>query len=148
MDSAYKDIPLQSSVRRLRCGKVLKRFVECFGEIMIFLTEKGQDYPELENSDWIGKLMILSDITKHLNDLSLLLQGAGKTMMVLYDIWKAFVAVYSSDIKTGSFCYFKNLKNLTAIHSVNTTDLQVYMQELKSEFSTRFQDFQNIGPAF
>ena len=97
------------------------------------------------------KLMFLSDITKHLNDLNLLLQGAGKTVMDLYDTWKAFVAklaVYSTDIKTGSFRYFKNLKNLSAIHPVNTTNLQLYMQELESEFSIRFQDFQHMGPVF
>ena len=151
VDRAYKDIPLHSNVRWLSCGKVLERFVECFDEIKILLSVKGQDYPELEDRDWIVKLMFLSDITKHLNDLSLLLQGAGKTVIDLNDTWKAFVAklaIYSSDIKTGSFRYFKNLRNLTAIHPVNTSDLQVYMQELKSEFSIRFQDFQHIGPVF
>ncbi|XP_064120815.1 general transcription factor II-I repeat domain-containing protein 2A-like [Macrobrachium nipponense] len=133
VDSMYKDIPLHCSVRWLSCGKVLKRFVECFDEIQIFLSEKGQDYPEQENRDWIVKLIFLSDITKHLNDLNLLLQGAGKTVMDLYDTCKVFVAklaVYSTDIKTGSFRYFKNLKNLSAIHPVNTTNLQLYMQEL------------------
>lgn len=71
--------------------------------------------------------------------------------MDLYDTWKAFVAklaVYSTDIKTGSFRYFKNLKNLSAVYPVNTTNLQLYMQELESEFSTRFQDFQHMDPVF
>lgn len=151
VDSAYKDTPLHSSVRWLSCGKVLERFVECFDEIKIFLSEKDQDYPELEDRDWIVKLLFLSDITKHLNDFNLLLQGAGKTVIDLYDTWKAIVAkltIYSTDIKTGSFHYFKNLKNLSAIHPVNTTDLQVYMKQLKSEFSDRFQDFQHMGPVF
>lgn len=151
VDSAYKDIPLHRSVRWLSCGKVLERFVECFDEIKIFLTEKGQDYPELEDSDWIVKLMFLSDITTHLNDLNLRLQGAGQTLMDLYDSWKAFVAklaVYSLDIKTGSFRYLKNLKKLIAIHPVNITDIEVYMRELESEFSVRFQDFRHIGPVF
>ena len=151
VDSAYKDIPMHTNARWLSCGKVLERFVECFHEIKIFLSEKDQDYPELEDRDWNTKLMFLSDITKHLNDLNLLLQGAGKTVLDLYDTWKAFVAklaVYSTDISTGSSRYFKNLKNLSAIHPVNTTDLQVYMQQLKSEFSIRFQDFQHMGPVF
>lgn len=43
VDSAYKDIPLHSIVRWLSCGKVLERFVECFDEIKIFLSEKDQD---------------------------------------------------------------------------------------------------------
>ncbi|XP_037802959.1 protein ZBED8-like [Penaeus monodon] len=149
VDSVYRDIPLHSRVKWLSCGKVLARFVECFDEIKIFLSEKGQDYPELEDRDWTVKLMFLSDITKHLHDFSLLLQDAGKTVIHLYDTWKAFVAklaVYSSDIKTGSFRYFKNLKNFSAVHPVNTTDLQLYMQELNSEFTFRFQEFQHIGP--
>lgn len=37
VDSADKDIPLQSSVRWLSCRKVLERFVECFDEIKIFI---------------------------------------------------------------------------------------------------------------
>ncbi|XP_064113155.1 general transcription factor II-I repeat domain-containing protein 2-like [Macrobrachium nipponense] len=141
VDSVYKDIPFRRSVRWLSCGKVLERFVECFDEIQIFLSEKGQDYPELEDRDWIVKLKFLSDITKHLNDLNLLLQGAGKTVMDLYDTWKVFVAklaVYSTDIKTGFFPYFKNLKNLSAIHPVNTTNIQLYMQELRVSSQSDF----------
>ncbi|XP_064090842.1 general transcription factor II-I repeat domain-containing protein 2A-like [Macrobrachium nipponense] len=151
VDSVYKDIPLHCSVRWLSCGKVLERFVGCFDEIKVFLSEKGQDYPELEDGDWIVKLMFLSDITKHLKEFNLLLQGAGKTVLDLYDNWKAFVAklaIYSTDVETGSFRYFKNLKNLSSMHPVNTSDLQLYMQELKSEFSIRFQDFQHMGPVF
>ena len=151
VDSVYKDIPLHCSVRWLSCGKVLERFVGCFDEIKVFLSEKGQDYPELEDGDWIVKLMFLSDITKHLNEFNLLLQGAGKTVLDLYDTWKAFVAklaIYSTDVETSSFRYLKNLKNLSSMHPVNTSDLQLYMQELKSEFSIRFQDFQHMGPVF
>ncbi|XP_069988559.1 general transcription factor II-I repeat domain-containing protein 2A-like [Penaeus vannamei] len=49
VDSAYKDILLYSNVRWLSCGKVLERFVECLNEIKILLSEKDQDYPELED---------------------------------------------------------------------------------------------------
>lgn len=49
VDSVYKDIPLHCSVRWLSCGNILERFVECFDETQIFLLEKGQDYPELED---------------------------------------------------------------------------------------------------
>ncbi|KAK1884401.1 General transcription factor II-I repeat domain containing protein 2 [Dissostichus eleginoides] len=55
MDSSYKDLPLHSA----------------------FLAEKGQDFPELEDEKWVVKLMFLTDITGHLNELNLKLQGAG-----------------------------------------------------------------------
>lgn len=89
--------------------------------------KKTKMKPKLDR-DWNLKLMFPSDITKHLNDFSLILQGVGKTVMDLYDTWKAFVAklaVYSTKIKTGSFRYLKNVKILSAIHPVNTTELQV-----------------------
>ena len=47
LDSTYTDLPLHSAMRWLSCGKVLERFVSCFGAIKAFLAEKGQKYPEL-----------------------------------------------------------------------------------------------------
>ncbi|KAG7176849.1 General transcription factor II-I repeat domain-containing protein 2A-like 2 [Homarus americanus] len=129
MNSSYGDIPLYSSVRWLSCGKVLERSVECFDEIKIFLKEKGQKYPKLEDDQWAVKLMFLSDITKHLFDLNLRLQSAGQTVVVLYDTWKAFVAklaVYLVDIETTTFLYFKRLKGWSAHHPVNITEIAVY----------------------
>nr|XP_027218346.1 protein ZBED8-like [Penaeus vannamei] len=49
VDSTYKEIPLHSSVRWLSYWKILERFVECFDEIKISLSEKN--YPELEDRD-------------------------------------------------------------------------------------------------
>ncbi|XP_042216878.1 uncharacterized protein LOC121862627 [Homarus americanus] len=72
-----------------------------------------------------------------------------QTVVDLYDTWKAFVAkltVYLVDVETTTFRYFKRLKGWSAHHSVNVTEIAVYMQELKSEFSDRFQDFPHTGP--
>ncbi|KAG7156229.1 General transcription factor II-I repeat domain-containing protein 2-like 3, partial [Homarus americanus] len=139
MNSACGDIPLYSNVRWLSCGKVLEWLLECFDEIRIFLKEKGPKYPELEDDQWVVKLMFLSeDIIKHLSELNLLLQGAGQTVLDLYDTWKAFVAklaVYLVDIETVIFRYFRHLKGWSAHHPVNVTEFAVYMQELKSGFS-------------
>lgn len=70
------------------------------------------------------------------------LATAVQALMDLYDIWKAFVArfgVHSSDIKTGSFYYFKSL-NLFAMHTDNTTDIEIYMNEMNPS-SEMDQDF-------
>ncbi|KAG9259865.1 general transcription factor II-I repeat domain-containing protein 2-like [Astyanax mexicanus] len=66
MDSEYADLPLHSAVRWLSCGKVLERFVSCIDAIKVFLAEKGQQYPQLEDEKWIVKLFFLADITGHL----------------------------------------------------------------------------------
>lgn len=59
--------------------------------------------------------MFLTDITGHLNELNLCLQGAGQTVLDLFHARKAFTAkleVYLRDIQSGKFSYFKQLKGL------------------------------------
>ena len=58
-------------------------------------------YLELEDEKWLVKLMFLVDITTHLNELNLRLQGTGQTVMCLFEVWKEFVSkldVYTLDI--------------------------------------------------
>ncbi|CAM4663474.1 unnamed protein product [Lepidochelys kempii] len=151
IDNAYNDIPLHSSIQWLSRGKVLVRLVNCFDAIKAFLSEKGQNYPKLDDDKWLCKLMFLIDITAHLNELNLCLQGAGQTVLDLYETWKAFVvklAVFSRDIRTSTFRYFQHIKELSACCAVSVDEIEMYMEELKSEFSDRFKDFQQFGPMF
>ena len=110
MESSCRDLPLHRSVRWLSRSKVLLRFVECRVEIKAFLIGQGKAYPELEEENWLVKLMFLMDITIHLNELNLRLQGSGKTVIGLFEAWKGFVAkldVYTRDIQTATFRYLK-----------------------------------------
>ncbi|KAJ3585356.1 hypothetical protein NHX12_014077 [Muraenolepis orangiensis] len=105
------------------------------------LAENGQDYPELEDEKWVVKLMFLTDITGHLNELNLKLQGAGQTVLDMFDTWKAFVgklAVFSDDVATSTFRYFSHLRELSTQHSISTAEICKYISELESEFTTRF----------
>ena len=86
MESAYHDVPLHCSIRWLSRGKVFIRFVECPIEIRAFLMGQGMAYPELEDKNWLVKLMFLVDITTHLNELNLRLQGTGQTVMCLFEV--------------------------------------------------------------
>ena len=92
LDSAYTNLPLHSAVRWLSCRKVLERFVSCFDAIKAFLAEKGQKYQELEDKKRIVKLLFLADIMGHLNGLNLRLQGAGQTVLDMFEKWMAFVS--------------------------------------------------------
>ncbi|KAH1182947.1 hypothetical protein KIL84_004439 [Mauremys mutica] len=85
----------------------------------------------------------------HLNELNLRLQGARQTVLDLYENWKAFVvklSCFSWDIRTLTFRYFQHIKELLTHSSVSVDEIGIYMQELESEFSDRFQDFQRFGP--
>ena len=62
-----------SDVRWLSKGKVLDRF---FSLLPHFLKEKRQNFPELSSATWLLDVAFLSDITGHLNQLNLKLQGS------------------------------------------------------------------------
>ena len=113
MESLYRDLLLHCSVRWLSRGKVLLRFVKCLVEIKAFLIGQEKVYPELEEENWLVKLMFFEDITMHLNEPNLRLQAPGKTVIGLFKAWKGFVSklhVYTRDIQTATFHYFKHLK--------------------------------------
>uniref|UniRef100_A0A8C6LBI0 HAT C-terminal dimerisation domain-containing protein n=1 Tax=Nothobranchius furzeri TaxID=105023 RepID=A0A8C6LBI0_NOTFU len=157
MESSCKDIPLHCAVRWLSCGKVLERFVDCFDVVKTSLNEKGQRYPELEDERWVEKLFFLADITGHLNELNLKLQGAGQTVLDMRDTWEAFVGkleVFLKDVETSTFRHFKHLRELSAQCSISTTldlslfnyldtdDMEMQLIELKSStlWGTKFAE--------
>ncbi|XP_075058530.1 zinc finger BED domain-containing protein 5-like [Mixophyes fleayi] len=151
LDNAYKDIPLHSNVRWLSRGKVLNRFVSCIEEIKTFMIEKDQNFPEPTDSEWLCKLMFLTDITSQLNDLNLRLQGAGQTVLDLYECWKTFtekLKVFLRDIFSETYRYFPNVKQLSTPSKMMVSKMHNYMDGLIKEFLERCQDFQKYGPMF
>ena len=151
MESLYCDLPLHCSVGWLSRGEVLLRFVEYLVEIKAFLIGQGNPYPKLLEENRLVKLMFLVDITTHLNELNLRLHGPRKTVIGLFEAWKDFVAqldVYTWDIQTATFCYYKHLKAFSVDHQVNGAEIDIYMKDLTSQFRNRFHDFQRFGPLF
>lgn len=74
------------------------------------------------------KLVFLTDITGHLNMLTLQLQGVDQTVLALFDAWKAGLAkekVFSCDIPTGAFCHFRHQKETISPKPVNPKDFRV-----------------------
>ena len=100
------------------------RFVRCLDEIKIFLSNQGKHYPEWNDEKWLVDLLFLTDITTHLNKLNLRLQGAGQTVLDLFETWESFVAkldVYIQDVQSFTFRYFKNLQKFSCDHKVNSS---------------------------
>ncbi|KAJ8048208.1 General transcription factor II-I repeat domain-containing protein 2A [Holothuria leucospilota] len=111
---------------------------------------------------WVMKLLFLADITGHLNELNLQLQGAGQTVLDMYETWATFVSklpVSKKDIETSAFPYFKHVGEhvlrLSAEaqaeyreHRIDTTEIPKYIGDLESEFLKRFVDFRKYGDMF
>uniref|UniRef100_A0A671LBA9 Uncharacterized protein n=1 Tax=Sinocyclocheilus anshuiensis TaxID=1608454 RepID=A0A671LBA9_9TELE len=75
---------LHSNVRWLSKGRVLARFAACLDEVKAFLEKKGITHPELTDQDWLCKFYYLVDITGHLNQLNVRMQGHGNTQLVSF----------------------------------------------------------------
>ena len=79
----YPCLVLHSNVCWLSRGKVLSRFAACLREIPTFLQMKDVEHPELADTEWLLKFYYLVDMTKHLNQLNVKMQGIGNTVLSL-----------------------------------------------------------------
>ena len=84
----------------------------------------------------------------HLNELNLRLHGPRKAVIGLFEAIKGKVDVYTRDIQTATFRYFKLLKAFPVDHQLNGAEIDIYMRDLTSQFRNRFQDYQRFGLLF
>ena len=79
------------------------------------------------------------------------MQGAGQTVLDLFETWISFVAkldVHIQDVQSSTFRCFKNLQTFSCDHEVNSSVVGGYMSELKTQFCNRFQDSRGFGEVF
>jgi hypothetical protein len=148
LNSHYSEVTYFSEVRWLSRGIVLQRFFELRNEIDLFMKEKGKCVSEISNINWICDLAFLADITSHLNELNLKLQGKDRFVTELYDSIKAFqlkLMLFKSQIKSKDFSHFKCCEAINRENKVEW-NIEKYISSLKSlkaEFNERFYDFKN-----
>lgn len=146
MDSDYVDLLLHNKVRWLSKGKVLKRFASCLEQIKLFLREKGIEHLELEENTWLQKFYFMVDITAHLNDLNVKLQGKGKVAYTLLEEVECFenkLQVFAEDVEKGEFLHFNYLKQYRDETSacLDANYFGTVLRKMKTSFSERFQQF-------
>ena len=113
VDSQYSGLIMYNNVRWLSRGQVLNRFVELLEEIKCFLGEKGQEYPELTDINWLNDLHFFADFALHYNNLNTKLQGSGNVAPSMFGHIKAFekkLVVFSRDLEENKLNYFPSLK--------------------------------------
>ena len=156
VESAYNGLSMYNNVRWLSRGKVLERFVECLNEIKLFLSMKNNnDFPELDDDAWLSKLIFLTDLSMHLNELNVKLQGYGKSIEIMFGIIIAFESklhIFQRYLETKSYKYFPRLKKNReelgdhdqAIEIAEEAYFTSVLSSLKDQFSSRFTQFREL----
>ncbi|KAK7919119.1 hypothetical protein WMY93_010403 [Mugilogobius chulae] len=127
VDAPANDLLLHSNVRWLSKGKVLERFWKIRNEIKDFLAQqkspKAQVFLDfLEEESNLDTLAFLVDITGHLNDLNLKLQGKDNSVCDLVAAVQSFqkkLVILKMDLEEDC-AHFPSLKE---IKGINVTDM-------------------------
>uniref|UniRef100_A0AAR2JP96 DUF4371 domain-containing protein n=1 Tax=Pygocentrus nattereri TaxID=42514 RepID=A0AAR2JP96_PYGNA len=117
MSAAHHDLLLHNDVRWLSKGRVLERVCELHDELCSFLgnlqNEKAHSFLKfLNDSKEMAYVHFLCDITSHLNQLNLQLQGKNHTIADMYEAVEAFrlkLDLFQRDIQ-GRKLHFPKLQ--------------------------------------
>jgi hypothetical protein len=90
--------------------KSFRAFLNFEQRSKFFLNEKHCPLTELQNSEWLWKLAFYVDLTKHMNELNLRLQGENQLLPDLYTNIKSFrqkIILFQSQLRKKCFTHFK-----------------------------------------
>ncbi|XP_065147064.1 SCAN domain-containing protein 3-like [Paramisgurnus dabryanus] len=145
VDAPANDLLLHSNVRWLSKGKVLARFWKIRNEIKDFLAQqkshKAQVFLQfLEEESNMDTLAFLVDITGHLNDLNLKLQGKDNSVCDLVAAVQSFqrkLDILKMDLEQDC-THFPSMKE---IQDSNITAHSDFIQKLIENFKAHFDGF-------
>ena len=149
-DTKSVDLLYYTAIRWLSYGKVLTRVFEFRKEICEFLKGKGKPQPLLSDEEWVWKLAFVTDITDHMNNLNLKLQGKENLICDLYTHLKVFrckLDLFLKQVKVKIFFHFEKCKvfNAEATTQSPVAFSCVIIQDLQHQFQERFSDLDSIA---
>ncbi|XP_075197600.1 general transcription factor II-I repeat domain-containing protein 2-like [Anomaloglossus baeobatrachus] len=115
MDTEYGDLLYHTEVRWLSRGRVLKRFFSLREEIALFMALKDNDVFQLSDPAFLSDLAFLTDVTEHLNELNLKLQGQKHIITIMFDSVKAFkckLSLWAKQLQSGNLAHFSAMQSL------------------------------------
>ena len=100
--------------------------------------------PELQNEQWVNNLAFLTDLTSHLNELNVKLQGRERIITELYGSIQAFkqkLLLWEHQFTNKETVHFPNLT--TVVQCVETLDVKEYVRIMRR--LQRFHDITKLG---
>ncbi|XP_055377146.1 general transcription factor II-I repeat domain-containing protein 2-like [Condylostylus longicornis] len=151
LESEYSGLSYYTEVRRLSCSKVLKQFWDLKEEICQFLITKNEDITLFSDQVWLQDFSFMVDITKHLSDLNLKLQGKDQIITNMCDQVNAFkckLVLWEKQLKNEDLMHFPTC-NMYKSSLGETASYQKYAEKilsLRNELFlvSRFSDFKSL----
>ena len=109
------------------------------------MKSKGQDISFLKDEAWLNDFAFLTDITHHLSELNVKLQGKDQLVHKMIEHISSFQAklqLFRSQLSKASLIYFPCLESRKVqIQFLNYEKYVGTIEKLTSAFETRFEDF-------
>ena len=112
-DADYDDLLHFCAVCWTSCGNILGRFHFLLPEIIELRNLKKCPLTELEDQKWLCDLGYMVDITKHLNDSNVQLQGPDQLLHSMFSKIKSFTSMLNlreNQLKDNDCTHFPTLK--------------------------------------
>jgi hypothetical protein len=120
----------------------LKRIYDLRKEAQLFMDMKGKPWPEYSDEDWISDFAFLVDMTQHLNDLNLQLQGRNQLVNDIFANVKAFevkLRLWKIQLTQQNTAQFPTLNDRAKSVSFNAKKYATEVGVLREEFKCTFQ---------
>ena len=99
---------------------MLKRFYDLRNVIKSCMVSKNKFVLELDDENWLTDLAFLVDLTAHLNEINMYLQGENQLINTMFQTITAFqvkLKVWQAQIKTNKFMHFNTLAKHSPVNN-------------------------------
>ncbi|XP_067124783.1 general transcription factor II-I repeat domain-containing protein 2-like [Centruroides vittatus] len=135
IDAENNDVVYFTDVRWLSKSSVLQRFYNLLPEIKLFMEMKGKPVKELSDCEWLTGLAFFVDITMHLSELNIKMQGKNLIISEFITFIKAFISklkLWSTQLRNKNCHFFPTLLQRT--EPKNYFKYAEKVEELEQEF--------------